>query len=197
MLKSQFLSFYKGTPNETSASLCYDAIEKALFEQGILSRNTLIGALATIRVESGKAYKPVRENLNYDAKGLMAIFSKYFPTVELANQYARQPEKIANRCYANRMGNGDEASGDGWKYRGANFIQYTGKDNWNSIGMTPENCLDHDIGAKSVAVYFKNRKVNIACDNLDWKEVRRLVNGGYNGLNEFTIVVDQFIKITK
>ena len=83
--------------------------------------------------ESGN-FKLVRENLNYSADGLRKIFPKYFPTIEVANKYARQPEKIANRVYANRMGNGDEASGDGWKYKGAGFVQLTGKDNYTAFG---------------------------------------------------------------
>jgi Predicted chitinase len=197
MLKSQFMSFYKGTPYETGASECYDAIEKALFEQGILSRNTLIGALATVRIEAGKTYTPVRENLNYSAAALMRVFPRSFPTLEIANQYEIQPEKIANRVYANRMGNGDEASGDGWKYRGANYLQNTGKDNWDMVGMTPENCLDPIIGAKSVAIYFKKNNVYKACENQDWQRVRTLVNGGLNGWQDFKRVVDEFIRVTK
>ena len=79
--------------------------------------------------ESG-GFTMLSENLNYSAQGLMGVFKKYFPTAELANAYARQPEKIANRVYANRMGNGPEESGDGYKFRGRGLIQLTGKDNY-------------------------------------------------------------------
>jgi putative chitinase len=85
--------------------------------------------LAQCGHESG-GWTVFEENLNYSAKGLMGIFKKYFPTEDIANQYARQPQKIANRVYANRMGNGDEASNDGWTYRGRGPIQLTGRSNY-------------------------------------------------------------------
>ncbi len=79
------------------------------------------------------------ENLNYSSKGLLNIFRKYFPTQEDANRYARQPQKIANKVYANRMGNGSESSGDGWKYRGRGAIQLTGFDNYSSFSKYMNN----------------------------------------------------------
>jgi len=79
--------------------------------------------------ETGE-FKAFSENLNYSPQGLGTTFKKYFPTITLANSYARQPERIANRVYANRMGNGDEASGDGWKFRGRGALQLTGKNNY-------------------------------------------------------------------
>ncbi len=78
-------------------------------------------------------YKAFGENLNYNAAGLMGIFKKYFPDMATANRYARQPEKIANRVYADRMGNGNEASGDGWKFRGRGALQLTGKANYEAF----------------------------------------------------------------
>ena len=79
-------------------------------------------------------FKATSENLNYSAKGLMGIFKKYFPTEALANAYQRNPQKIANKVYANRMLNGDEASGDGYKFRGRGYIQLTGRDNYTQFG---------------------------------------------------------------
>jgi putative chitinase len=98
--------------------------------------------------ESG-SWTAVRENLNYSAKGLMGIFKKYFSNATLANAYQRQPEKIANRVYANRMGNGDEHSGDGYKFRGRGYIQLTGKENYSKFDATvPENIIaDPDLVA--------------------------------------------------
>jgi putative chitinase len=89
--------------------------------------------LAQCGHESG-GFKATQENLNYSAKGLMGIFKKYFPTEAIANAYQRNPQKIANKVYANRMANGDEASGDGFKFRGRGYIQLTGKDNYTQFG---------------------------------------------------------------
>ena len=79
-------------------------------------------------------FKAIQENLNYGAKGLLGIFKKYFPTEAKALQYERKPEKIANLVYGSRMGNGDEASGDGYKFRGRGYIQLTGKNNYVAFG---------------------------------------------------------------
>ena len=144
--------------------------------------------------ESGN-FKLVRENLNYSADGLRKIFPKYFPTIEVANKYARQPEKIANRVYANRMGNGDEASGDGWKYKGAGFVQLTGKDNYASF----DKFVDDDILANpdlvatkyplmSAAFFFHKNKLWDICDKGHTHDVvvavTKRVNGGVHGLDE-------------
>jgi putative chitinase len=142
--------------------------------------------------ESGN-FKFVRENLNYSADGLRKIFPKYFPTIEAANKYARQPEKIANKVYANRMGNGDEASGDGWKYKGAGYIQLTGKDNYAAF----DKFVDDDIMANpdlvatkypltSAAFFFHKNKLWDICDKGHGDDVvlavTKRVNGGTHGL---------------
>jgi putative chitinase len=98
--------------------------------------------LAQCGHESG-GFKLVKENLNYGAKGLRGIFGKYFPTDAKALEYERKPEKIANLVYGNRMGNGPESSGDGFKYCGRGFIQLTGKDNYTSFGKS----INEDITA--------------------------------------------------
>jgi putative chitinase len=97
--------------------------------------------LAQCGHESG-GFKLVQENLNYGAKGLRGIFGKYFPTDAIAAQYERQPQKIANKVYGARMGNGDEASGDGWKFHGRGFIQLTGHDNYKAFTTSiGEDCV--------------------------------------------------------
>lgn len=141
--------------------------------------------------ESGY-FRTLRENLNYSAAGLRSIFGKYFPTEELANQYARNPEKIANRVYANRMGNGPEASGDGWKFRGRGLIQLTGKFNYSACGTAikkdliknPEY-LETIAGALDSAVWFWNdKKLNVHADSGDITRMTRVINGGTHGLED-------------
>src|SRR3990167_2994459 len=85
------------------------------------------------------------ENINYSAEGLKNVFKKYFPDDDTAKAYERLPEKIANRVYANRMGNGDENSGDGWKYRGRGYIQLTGKNNYTSFSKAIGENIDAEI----------------------------------------------------
>ena len=135
------------------------------------------------------------ENLNYGAPGLMATFKKYFPTQELANEYARQPEKIANRVYANRMGNGDEASGDGYKYRGRGIVQLTGHDTYRDCSMavfgddrllSSPDWLESKEGCVIGACWFWNvyKNINPVADTDDVEAVTRLVNGGLNGIDD-------------
>jgi putative chitinase len=106
--------------------------------------------LAQCGHESG-GFRLTKENLNYSAKGLMGIFKKYFPTEVLAKQYERKPEKIANKVYGGRMGNGPEASGDGAKYCGRGYIQLTGKDNYTAFGKS----INEDIASNPTVVADK------------------------------------------
>jgi putative chitinase len=136
-------------------------------------------------------FKVVNENLNYSAKGLVGIFKKYFPTPTLAEQYQRKPEKIANRVYASRMGNGDEASGEGFKFRGRGFIQLTGKSNYTAFGKS----IGVDIAANpdlvatkypllSAAWFFSKNCLAKCKDASDASvlAVTKCVNGGTIGL---------------
>jgi putative chitinase len=159
---------------------------------GITNNLRLAHFLAQCGHESG-SWKAVRENLNYSAKGLMGIFKKYFPNASLANAYQRQPEKIANRVYSSRMGNGPESSGDGYKFRGRGYIQLTGKENYTRFDATvPENILaDPDLVASkyplaSAAFFFNSNKLWAICDkgadNATVTAVTKRVNGGTIGL---------------
>ena len=142
--------------------------------------------------ESG-GFNLVQEGLNYSASGLLGTFPKYFNSGNV-DSYARQPEKIANHVYANRMGNGDEASGDGYKYRGRGLIQLTGKDNYtrfaNSTGLSLSEAVDYlettDGAVESAAWYWASRNINSAADANDIKKVTKLVNGGLIGLDDRT-----------
>ncbi len=148
--------------------------------------------IAQLAHESG-SFKYSSENLNYSAKALRSVFGKYFPTDELAEEYARNPERIANRVYANRMNNGNEASGDGWKYRGRGLIQLTGKENYTKCGDTlkidlvnkPDLLAQDANAAVAAAIWFwDSRKLNTYADQDNIKTITKLINGGYNGLED-------------
>jgi len=132
------------------------------------------------------------ENLNYSAAGLMKTFAKYFPDQATANAYARQPDKIANRVYANRMGNGDEASGDGARYKGRGLIQVTGKDNYfwfaSSLEITPEAAAEYmqtfEGAAQSACWYWETAKLNALADTGDILTMTKRINGGTIGLED-------------
>lgn len=148
--------------------------------------------LAQCSHESGN-FKAISENLNYSSDGLQKIFGKYFPG-DLELQYAKKPEKIASRVYANRMGNSDEASGDGWKYRGRGYIQLTGKSNYTKFTQfIGEDCVANpDLVATkyplaSAAFFFNNNNLWSSCDkgatDADVTAVTKRVNGGTHGLD--------------
>jgi len=140
-------------------------------------------------------FKAFSENLNYSAQGLQGIFGKYFPGT-LEESYARQPEKIANRVYASRMGNGDEASGDGWKYRGRGALQLTGKANYEAFAKylgTNEVMENPDLVAtkfafESAMFFFERNKLWAICDkginDAAILELTKRINGGTYGLED-------------
>ena len=138
-------------------------------------------------------FKAVQENLNYGAKGLLGIFKKYLPTEAKAPQYERKPEKIANLVYGSRMGNGDEASGDGYKFRGRGYIQLTGKNNYVAFGKA----INEDIAANpdlvatkypllSAAWFWSSNSLNAladkGADDASVTAITKRVNGGTIGL---------------
>jgi putative chitinase len=142
--------------------------------------------------ESG-GFKVFSENLNYSAQGLQGIFGKYFPG-NLEESYARKPEKIANRVYASRMGNGDEASGDGWKFRGRGALQLTGKSNYqlfsdylkkSEIMETPD-LVATEYAFESAIFFFDKNKLWDICDKGVTKDtilaLTKRINGGTHGL---------------
>jgi putative chitinase len=140
-------------------------------------------------------FTALRENLNYSSDGLLKIFPKYFKDRATADAYARKPEKIANRVYASRMGNGDEASGDGFNFRGRGYIQLTGKDNYKQFGsfIGEDLVANPDLVATkypltSAAFFFNKNGLWAICDKGDTKEivtqVTKRVNGGTHGLDD-------------
>ena len=182
-------------PRNQNAEDWVDAINDILPDFEINTPKRVAAFLAQCGHESG-GFSVLKENLNYSAEGLNKIFKKYFPTLESAQPYARNPEKIANKVYSNRMGNGDEASGDGWKYRGRGPIQLTGKDNYRAFANDyfedpetllndPDLLIDHIPTSLLAAVWFwQKNKLNVQADAGDIKTMTRKINGGFIGLED-------------
>ena len=176
----------KGHVPDTVIAQIPDVMQKF----GIDTPVELAHFLAQCGHESG-GFRVVNENLNYSAKGLQGIFKKYFPTAVLAEQYQRKPEKIANRVYASRMGNGDEASGEGFKFRGRGYIQLTGKQNYTAFGKAigVDIAANPDLVASkypllSAAWFFSKNCLGKCKDASDASvlAVTKCVNGGTIGL---------------
>jgi len=148
-------------------------------------------------------FNVVEENLNYSAEGLLRTFKKYF-TQEQAQEYAHNKVKIASRVYANRMGNGDEESQDGWLYRGRGYIQLTGKDNYAALNdQLPGDILKNpDLVATrypmlSAAWFWDHKNINEICDNETIEDVTRKVNGGLNGIVDRSRLFYDYLDILK
>jgi len=153
-------------------------------------------------------FKAFSENLNYSAQGLQGIFGKYFPG-NLEESYARQPEKIANRVYASRMGNGDEASGDGWKYRGRGALQLTGKANYQAFAeylKNPEVVTNPDVVAttfafESAMFFFDKNKLWSICDqgvnDAAILALTKRINGGTHGLDDRNAKTKKYYEYVK
>ena len=168
-----------------------NALNAILPEYGIDTSERIAAFLAQCAHESG-GFVFIKENLNYKWQSLRKVFPKYFPTDDLAQQYEKKPAKIANRVYANRMGNGDEASGDGFRYCGRGLIQLTGKDNYTWFSESLEISLDETVeylqtfeGAVQSACWFwETNNLNREADARDIRTMTRKINGGYIGLED-------------
>ena len=136
-------------------------------------------------------FKTLNENLNYSAKALMATWPSRFPNEEVANEYARQPEKIANKVYGGRMGNDVESSGEGWKYRGRGIKQLTGKENYERCGAglgvdlveNPDLLLEPRYAALSAGWFWNKHNLNDLADKGDIETMTKRINGGLLGLD--------------
>lgn len=171
-----------------------------LAKHGIIGTNRLAMFFAQLDHES--KLEPISENLNYSAEGLLTTFKKYF-NQNTAKQYARQPKMIANKVYANRMGNGNEASGDGWKYRGKGFIQLTGKDNYKALSKStgtdyvanPELLLNEADAMVSACWFWSKNNLNKHADNKDVSSATKVINGGTNGLSDRKAKFEKYLKV--
>ena len=137
-------------------------------------------------------FRILEENLNYKAATLMKLWSKRFPTLEIANQYAGNPKKIANMVYASRMGNRDEASGDGYRFRGRGCIQTTGHANYFHAGqalgvdfvMDPDLVASPKYAALTAGFFWSTHGLNELADKQDHKSITKRINGGFIGLDD-------------
>jgi putative chitinase len=174
---------------------------KSLFEKyGLVTDLRISHFMAQIEHESG--LKPISENLNYNSLGLLKTFPKYFGNeIMLTHGYERKPIKIANRVYANRMGNGDEKSGEGWKYRGRGFIQITGKENYHRLSNdtdidflhNPDLLLEEANAMISALWFWKIKGLNKFADANDILTITKRINGGINGLEHRKELLEKYL----
>lgn len=165
-------------------------LAEACAEWSIDTPLRLAAFLAQIAHESGQLCA-LAENLNYSADALLRVFPRHFEASQAAT-YARHPDRIASRVYANRMGNGDEASGDGWRYRGRGLIQVTGKTNYAACGTAlgldliaqPELLEQPGPAARSAAWFWHRNGLNRPADAHDIETITRRINGGLSGLDD-------------
>ena len=176
--------------NNPYADHWYEALNKLLPDYEINTPQRIASFLAQCGHESAN-FTALQENLNYKAESLSRVWPSKFPA-DVAAQYAHNPEAIANRAYASRMGNGDESSGDGWRYCGRGLIQLTGKSNYqafaDSLEMNVEDVPAYlatfEGAAQSACWFWESNNLNKFADAGDVKGMTKVINGGYLGLED-------------
>jgi putative chitinase len=169
----------------------HNALSQLLPDYEINTPQRIAAFIAQCAHESGN-FIFLSENLNYKAESLMNIFGKYFKDMGTAKAYEKNPQKIANKIYADRMGNGNEESGDGFKYRGRGLIQLTGKTNYTwfaaSLEITPEEAAEYmgtfEGAAQSACWFWETNKLNQWADKGDIEKMTKVINGGTIGLED-------------
>lgn len=190
---AQLTAFLPGVP---TPAVWTGALSEAMDRFAISTPARAAAFLAQIAHESGELRRLV-ENLSYSADRLMVVWPKRFPTLASAEPYERQPEKLANYVYASRLGNGDTASGDGWRFRGRGLLQITGRGNYRACGLAlpfplevqPELLVAPPIASLAAGQFWRSRGCNELADNNagdnddeDFVRITVLINGGKNGL---------------
>jgi putative chitinase len=178
-------------PKNKYVSYWYQALQQLLPQYEINTTERIAAFLAQCAHESG-GFVFIKENLNYRWASLRKTFPKYFPTDALAQQYEKQPEKIANRVYANRMGNGPEESGDGYRFCGRGLIQVTGRENYSwfaaSLQISPEEASEYmetfEGAAQSACWFWESNNLNQWADKGDILTLTKRINGGTIGLED-------------
>jgi len=168
-----------------------DALNETFERFGIITHAQQASFIGQCGHECGN-FKVLEENLNYRAETLMKLWKSRFPTLEIANEYARNPKKIANKVYASRMGNRDESSGDGFRFRGRGCIQLTGHANYFHAGkacgedfvMNPDLVATPKYAAMTAGWFWNTHKLNQYADARDYVSMTKKINGGTIGLND-------------
>ena len=197
---NQLSQIYGGTPS--SYDKWIEPLNKTMEQFEINNKNRIACFLAQIGHESNRL-TAVEENLNYSANALTITFKRYFPTLAIAILYARNQSKIANKTYANRYGNGDELSGDGWKYKGKGLIQITFKDNYKACGdflsvdlvSNPDLLKNSLYAALSAGWYWKTRNLNKMADEMRFDSITKAINGGLNGKDDRDLLLKKALSI--
>lgn len=178
-------------PRNKNISKLFEALNEVLPKYEITSPKRVAAFLAQCGHESVD-FTVLKENLNYSAEGLTKVFPRRFPALDIAQKYNRNPEKIGNKIYADRMGNGPESSGDGYKYHGRGAIQLTGHDNYKAFANSVDKTIDEAVkycetlsGAIESACWFWNtNKLNQYADSADLVTLTKRINGGTIGLDD-------------
>lgn len=194
----------KMLPRNKECAEWFYYLEQIIPDYEITTAPRVAAFMAQCAHESGQ-FTVLQENLNYSADGLQKIFKKYFPTPESTRGYARQPEKIANKVYANRMSNGNEASGDGWRFRGRGIIQITGRDNYtrcsqdlyedNTLLDNPDKLCSKDGAIYSACWFWYGRGLNAFADAGDMLTITKRINGGTIGLEDRMKHYNEYIRL--
>lgn len=179
-------------------------LNEAMPKFEIDTRQRVAHFLAQILYESMK-FVDIEENLNYiHPQRLLSIFHLYIDERN-ASKYIKNPKALANHVYANRMGNGDEASGDGWKYRGRGLIQLTGRENYTKLSFDlrrdfvqhPDELLEPEWACQSAAWFWKKNNLNTLADANNIEEITRKINGGTASVIQRTILLEKIMKVLK
>lgn len=186
-----YKKFTKMIPENTDSLSWYEEFVKNYQHYEVTNNNRIASFMAQSAHESND-FRSLSENLNYSAQRLMQVWPKRFPNSTIANKYSRNPPKLANYVYANRLGNGSEESGDGWLYSGRGLIQLTGKDNYSDFANhinkpledIPEFLLTTEGAMLSAFYFWKKNQLNSYADKRDIIGMTKIINGGTHGLDD-------------
>jgi putative chitinase len=191
ILTKSFLQEVIPSAHESDIDKLLSPLQREMDKSQINTPLRISHFIAQVAHESG-SLRFVEENLNYSAKALLAVFGRHFNRIS-AERCARKPEEIANIVYANRMGNGNTDSGDGWNFRGRGLIQLTGRDNYTKLSKAygedyvdnPDRVArDSDCAVQAACWFWTENGLNEYADKDDVKAITRRINGGYNGLEQ-------------